>query len=209
MREPGREWPTCKRLSEPVLHNLASREVASRFGSESILTPISVSSADSDGSINMSACLALSLYHTSFDRFVVVAILCFFNRRTCQHQLSIQESADSTGALECQDPNKASTSASNLSEPTCKAAARVEVSLAKLKPATSPKLKPAASIEQSSHPIEPSNRTLEAAMVSYAAPKGLPQAANGRHGDGKHPSQPAAKFHKMLIKMLIYHLKIV
>ena len=32
MREPGREWPTCKRLSEPVLHNLASREVVSRFG---------------------------------------------------------------------------------------------------------------------------------------------------------------------------------
>ena len=157
----------------------------------------------------MFACLALSLYHTSFDRFVVVVVWGLFNSRTCQHPVSIQESADSSGAQECQNPNKASTSASNLSEPTCKAAARVEVSLAKPKPATSPKLKPAASIEQSSHPIEPSNRTLEAAMVSYAAPRGLPQAANGRHGDGKHPSQPAAKFHQIVIKMLIYHWKIV
>ena len=107
----------------------------------------------------MFACLALSLYHTSFDRFVVVAVVvvvvvvvvwCLFNSRTCQHPLSIQESADSSGARECQNSNKASKSASNLSEPTCKAALRVEVGLAKLKPATSPKLKPAASIEQSS-----------------------------------------------------------
>ena len=106
------------------------------------------------------------------------------------------ESADSSGARACQTPDKASKPASNLSEPTCKAATSVEVSPAKPQPATSPKLKPAASIEQSSHPIEPSNRTLEAAMVSYAAPRGLPQAANGRHGDGTHPSQPAAKFHQ-------------
>ena len=27
MLEPGRAWPTCKQLSEPVLHNLASGEV--------------------------------------------------------------------------------------------------------------------------------------------------------------------------------------
>ena len=97
----------------------------------------------------MFACFALSLYHTSSDRFVVV-VWCLFNSRTCQHPLSIQESADSSGARECQNPNKASKSASNFSEPTCKAATRVEVSLAKSKPATSPKPKPAASIEQSS-----------------------------------------------------------
>ena len=89
MREPGREWPTCKRLSEPVLHNLASGEVVSRFGRAGVLTPICVSSADSDGSINMFACLALSLYHTSFDRFVVVVVWCLFNIRTCECQTTI------------------------------------------------------------------------------------------------------------------------
>ena len=78
------------------------------------------------------------------------------------------------------DPDKASKPASNLSEPTCKAAARVEVSPAKPKPTTSPKPKPAASIEQSSNRIEPSNRTLEASKVSYGASSGLPEAATGR-----------------------------
>ena len=60
----------------------------------------------------MFACLALSLYRTSFDRsvvavvvvvvlvvvVVVVVVWCLFNNRTCQHPLSIQESADSSGA---------------------------------------------------------------------------------------------------------------
>ena len=107
-------------------------------------------SADCDGSINMFACLALSLYHTSFDRFVVVVVWCLFNSRTCQHPLSIQESADSSGARNCQNPSKAWKSVSNFSEPTCKAATRFEEGLAKPKLATSPKPKPAASIEQSS-----------------------------------------------------------
>ena len=75
------------------------------------------------------------------------------------------ESADSSGARACGTPDKASKPASNLSEPTCKAATRVEVSPAKPKPTTSPKPKPAASIERSSNramesnlQIKPSNR---------------------------------------------------
>ena len=94
------------------------------------------------------------------------------------------ESADSSGARACQTPDKASKPASNLSEPTCKAATRVEVSPAKPKPATSPKPKPAVSIEQSSHRIKLSNRTLEAAKVFQRGPKKvrhrLPEVAAGR-----------------------------
>ena len=64
-------------------------------------------------------------------------------------------------ARACQTPDKASKPASNLSEPTCKAATRVEVSPAKPKPATSPKPKPAASIEQSSNGAIESNLQIE------------------------------------------------
>ena len=95
-------------------------------------------------------------------------------------EISNHESVDSSGARACGTPDKASKAASNLSEPTCKAANGVEVSPAKPKPTTSPKLKPAASIEQSSNRIEPSNRTLEASKVSYGAPRRPPQAAAGR-----------------------------
>ena len=54
---------------------------------------------------------------------------------------------------------EASKPASNLSEPTCKAATRVEVSPDK--PTTSPKPKPAASIEQSSNGAIESNLQIE------------------------------------------------
>ena len=64
-------------------------------------------------------------------------------------------------ARACQTPDKASKPASNLSEPTCKAATRVEVSPAKPKPATSPKPKPAASIEQSRNEAIESNLQIE------------------------------------------------
>ena len=71
------------------------------------------------------------------------------------------ESADFSGARACETPDKASKPASNLSEPTCKAAARVEVSPAKPKQTTSPKPKPAASIEQSSNGAIESNLQIE------------------------------------------------
>ena len=72
-----------------------------------------------------------------------------------------QESADSSGARACGTQDKASKPASNLSEPTCKAATRVEVSPAKLQPITSPKPKPAAGIEQSSNGAIESNFQIE------------------------------------------------
>ena len=62
-------------------------------------------------------------------------------------EISNHDSADSTRARARGTPDKASKPASNLSEPTCKAATGIEVNPAKPKPTTSPKPKPAASIE--------------------------------------------------------------
>ena len=76
-------------------------------------------------------------------------------------EISNHESADSSGARACGTPDKASNPASNLSEPTCKAATTVEVSPAKPKPTTSPKLKPAASIEQFSNGAIDANLHIE------------------------------------------------
>ena len=80
-------------------------------------------------------------------------------------------------ARACQTPDKASKPASNLSEPTCKAATRVEVSPAKPKPTTSPKPKPA-------RPAKPqpslTGRTGTRAKVSIGHPSRATQPGTGR-----------------------------
>ena len=90
-------------------------------------------------------------------------------------EISYHESAASSGARACGTRDKSSKPASDISEPTCKAATGAEVSRAKLK------IKPAASIEQSS------NRFQSIPINSQ------PQA-------GKPPTQLASKYHICLSK---------
>ena len=95
-------------------------------------------------------------------------------------------------ARACQTPDKASKPTSNVSEPTCKAATRVEVSPARPKPTSLP---PASS----NRAMEPSNRTFKSNPRSFKGflwgpqtpaieRQRLPQA-------GKTLSQQASKYY--------------
>ena len=97
--------------------------------------------------------------------------------------MSNHESADSSGARACGTPDKASKAARNIFETTCEAANGIEGGPAKLKPATSPKLKPAASIQQSSNGAIESNLQFKGFLWGPKTPPDArrrpPQAAAG------------------------------
>ena len=118
-------------------------------------------------------------------------------------EISSHESADSSGAQARGTRDKASKPASNLSEPTCKAATRVEVSPAKPKPTTSPKLKPATSIEQSSNRAIESNLQIEPKLQRFLM--GPPDA---RHRPANMFASPFFCFsYQNIIKMTMFHWK--
>ena len=90
-------------------------------------------------------------------------------------------------ARACQTPDKASKPAINLSEPTCKAATRVEVSPAKPEHTTSPKRKPAASIEQSNNGAIESNLQIEPSKLQRF-PMGPPARRAPQRGETSEPT---------------------